>query len=336
MRYVLVLQFILIYSAYSQNYDFKDIDFSAVDSIALNYDFKGNLDPIQIATDLTKDLKTDLDKYRVIFRWITENIEYDIKLYLKTISHDYDPKVLPKKHERWKKKLNRLYTKHTVIKRMTICEGYSWLLETMCRTVGISCVSVPGYVRNEESIIGVKTKPDHAWNAVQINNKWYLSDPTWAAGWVNPQRTKYYKDFDNVYFLVNPDEFIANHYPIDSQWILLLNKPTLSDFINSPIKTTEFIRNKIPNYSPIEGKIILKKDSVFQFKFTTNKELKSFHVEKSTFKNRQFISETLSAYPIKNKESYYISLIQFDDKGEYSIRIYINRKLSLIYKILVK
>jgi transglutaminase/protease-like cytokinesis protein 3 len=336
MKYILALQFFLVYSAYSQHNDFNDIGFSNLDSIAINYTFKGHIDPIKVATDLTKRLEKDIDKYRVIFRWISENIDYDIKLYLKQASHDYDARLLPGKHKRWNKKLTKLYTKHTIKKRMTICEGYSWLLETMCSTAGLSCVSVPGYAKNEDSMIGVKTKPNHAWNAIKINNKWYLSDPTWASGYVKLERTKYYRDFDETYFLVSPDEFIANHYPTDAQWILLRNKPTLVEFINSPIKTTAFIENKIPNYSPINGKINLKKDSVFKFEFSINKELKSFNIERSTFRNKKFVSETLTDYPKRNKENYYVSSLSFSEKGDYAIRIYINRELTFIYKVLVK
>lgn len=336
MRSIFILQFLLVYSAYSQHIDFNDTDFSQLDSIAINYKFEGNIDPIQVAKDLTKGLEKDIDKYRVIFRWISENIDYDVELYLKKIYRDNKTRLFPAKYKRWNKKLNKLYTKHTIKKRMTICEGYSWLLETMCQTAGLSCISVSGYAKDENSIIGVKTKPNHAWNVVKINNKSYLSDPTWAAGYVNVIRRKYYRDFDETYFLVSPEEFIANHYPSDKQWTLLFSKPTLAEFINAPIKTTAFIDNKIPNYSPRKGKLNLKIDSVFQFQFSMNKELKSFWIEKSTIRNKKFISERFTDFPQRNKEGYHVSLIRFSEKGDYSIKIYINRRLTLIYKVLVK
>jgi transglutaminase/protease-like cytokinesis protein 3 len=336
MKYFFALQFFIVFSAYSQHNDFSDLDFSQIDSLAISHKVKGNIDPIKLALDLTKGLENDIDKYRVIFRWISENIDYDVKLYLKTISHDFDARVFPGKYKRWNNRLNRLYTKHTIKKRMTICEGYSWLLETMCRTAGLSCVSVSGYARNVDSSIGAKTKPNHAWNAIKIDNKWYLTDPTWASGWVNLERTKYYRDFNEVYFLVSPDEFIANHYPVDMQWTLLLNEPKLSEFFNSPIKTTAFIENKIPHYSPIAGKVNVKKDSVFEFQFTMNKELKSFSIDKSTFRNKKLISETLLEHPKRNKENFYVSSLSFSEKGDYTIKIFINRKLTFIYKVNVK
>lgn len=335
MKNVFFLLLLFTQSAYSQHIDFNDYDFSQIDSIAINYKFEGNLDPIKIANDLTNGLEKDIDKYRVIFKWISENVEYDIKLYLKVMSHNYNAQLAPRKAEMWSKKLRKLYINHTIKRRITICEGYSWLLETMCGAVGLTCSSIYGYVRHENSKIGLKPKPSHAWNAVKINNKTYLSDPTWASGYVNFHRMKYYKEFDETYFLVSPDQFISNHYPFDTHWILLLEKPTLAEFINSPIKTTAFIDNKIPNYSPTKGKINLKIDSVFQFQFSMNKELKSFWIEKSTIRNKKFISEIFTDYPQRSKEGYHVSSIRFSEKGDYSLEIFINRRLTLIYNVRV-
>ncbi|MBK5278484.1 MAG: hypothetical protein JJE09_06440, partial [Bacteroidia bacterium] len=278
-------------------------------------------------------MSADIDKFRVIFRWISENIEYDIKLYLKTVSHDYDPKFWPNKAARWSKRLNRLYTRHTIKQRISICEGYSWLLETMCRTVGVSCEVIHGYARNENSDIGRRFKPNHAWNAVKIDNKWYLSDPTWASGGVNPQFNSYIKYFNEVYFIVNPNDFITNHYPSDARWMFLLEKPPLADFFNAPIMTTAFLENSVVHYSPKTGKNYINRDSVFNFSFTMNHQLESFIAETLTFRNRQSITEILPVTPKQNKEGYYYFSQAFKEKGEYDLRIYINRGLTFIYKV---
>jgi hypothetical protein len=336
MRNILVLQCLLAYSAFSQHSDFSETDFSKVDSLAIHYKYQGHLDPVRIAIDLTNGLEKDIDKYRVIFRWISENIDYDLRLYSKIVAHNQNARRSPAKYKRWVKRFRKIYINHTIRSRTTICEGYSWLLEIMCRTAGLSCVSIPGYVRDHDSMIGVKTKPNHAWNAVKIDNKWYLSDPTWASGYVDFQRTKYYRRFNETYFLVSPDEFIANHYPVDPQWILLLDKPTLAEFVNSPIKTTAFIENKIPNYSPTVGKVELKMDSSFQFRFSMNKALISLYIERSTFRNGTLISESFANYPATDKEGYYVSSVSFDRKGHYSINVFINGILTFIYKVAVK
>lgn len=322
--------------SYGQHSDFINTDFSKADSIAIKYKFEGDLDPIIIASDLTKDLSTDIDKFRVIFRWIAENIDYDIELFLKTLSHDYNPRYWPNKAARWHKRLNRLYTRHTIKQRMSICEGYSWLLETMCRTAGISCEVIYGYARNENSYIGRKFNPNHAWNAVKIDNKWYLSDPTWAAGGVNPQFTRYIKDFNEVYFLVDPNDFISNHYPSEPRWMFLLEKPTLTEFFNAPIMTTAFLENKVVHYSPLVGKNYVRLDSIFNLSFTMNHQLRHFTIETSTFRNKQTITEVSQTMPEQNEEGYFYVTKSFKEKGDYDLKIYINRRLTFIYQVSVK
>ncbi len=321
---------------YCQHSDFANVNFSKEDSIAINYKFEGDLDPVKIANDLTRDLSSDAEKYRVIFRWIAENIKYDVDLYWKTITHDYDARYLPKKAARWRKRLNRLYRSHTIKQRMSICEGYSWLLETMCRTAGISCEVIYGYARNENSDIGRRFNPNHSWNAVRIDNKWYLSDPTWAAGGVNEQLTRYIKYFSEVYFLVDPSDFIANHYPSEPRWMFLLEKPTLAEFFNAPIKTSAFLENRIVNYSPVTGKNYVKRDSLFNFSFSLNRQLNHFVAEVSTFRNKQSITEILPVIPEQNKEGYYYVSHSFKEKGDYDLKIFINRRLTFIYQVSIK
>lgn len=48
-----------------------------IDSLAVYTEFKGEL-PL-LVNDLTKNCTTQLEKTRVIFMWITENIAYDYK-----------------------------------------------------------------------------------------------------------------------------------------------------------------------------------------------------------------------------------------------------------------
>lgn len=336
MKYLFILFFFLASSAYSQHTDFKDIDFSVVDSIAVHHKVTGDIDPVKTALDLTAGIDKEIDKYRVIFRWIAENIDYDVKLYRKIESRNRHSRPSSGKDKRWSRRLDRRYIKHTIQKRTSLCEGYSWLLETMCRTAGLSCVQVSGYARNVDFVIGVRTKPNHAWNAVKIDGAWYLSDPTWASGYVKLKQNKYYRYFNETYFLVSPEDFISNHYSTNPQWMLLLQKPSLTEFFNAPIKTEGFIDNKIPHYSPVAGKMRVKMDSAFVFRFSINSELRSFFIEKSTVRRKEVITKILTDFPKRDIADYYVASVVFNEKGDYTIKIYINRSLTFIYKVLVK
>ena len=128
MKIFFIFLFLIAYAGYSQQNEFSDMDFSRIDSIAIHYKFKGNIDPVRVATDLTRELESDIDKYRVIFRWIAENIDYDVKLYRKDSSYRQNRRRFPGKYKRWTRRFDKIYTKHTLKERMTICGGYSWLL----------------------------------------------------------------------------------------------------------------------------------------------------------------------------------------------------------------
>ena len=54
----------------------KTLDYSLADSIALNFHKKRYKSVRLITSDLTRGLKNEYDIYRVIFRWITDNIKY--------------------------------------------------------------------------------------------------------------------------------------------------------------------------------------------------------------------------------------------------------------------
>ena len=70
MRKLFVLPFLFSgYAAFSQQTKFGEHDFSKIDSLALNYIYQGDLDPVKAATDLTIGLEKEIDKYKVIFRW---------------------------------------------------------------------------------------------------------------------------------------------------------------------------------------------------------------------------------------------------------------------------
>jgi transglutaminase/protease-like cytokinesis protein 3 len=66
-----------------------------------------------------------------------------------------------------------------------------------------------------------KFTSNHAWNAVLIDHKWYLVDPTWASGYTNRAVTKFTRKRNDFYYLTPAEDFILDHYPDDPQWQLL-------------------------------------------------------------------------------------------------------------------
>jgi uncharacterized protein YegL len=79
MRALLIFIALLIsFPSFSQYSEFESVDFSRADSIAENYAGYGLRDQKKLADLLTKDLPTDVEKFRAIFKWVTLNISYDL------------------------------------------------------------------------------------------------------------------------------------------------------------------------------------------------------------------------------------------------------------------
>lgn len=334
MKYFLIIGFIFsLFGLSAQSLDFLDTDFSRADSIALSNSNLKLTNPEKLSEILTKDLNSELEKFRVIFRWITNNISYDTRMYALLKRKENKLKYDRKKLLEWRKKFKKKIYKRTLRRKIAICEGYSRVLETMCRHVGISCETISGYPRNENSRIGLG-KPDHAWNAVKINNKWYLADATWASGYVNSSGHYFTRRFNKIYFLTDPSYFIADHYPIDKSWILLLNKPSLNEFLCSPIKLEGFYKKKLVHFSPKEGIIKINRDSTFSFSFTSN-------ASKISTVSTELISKSVeysnNHYQLsQSNEGYYVFKHKFVEKGSFKFYIYIDSKATFVYDVLVK
>ena len=182
---------------FSQVDPIRTWDYSHADSIALNFPGEKYKSHEKLAIALTENLSTEQDKFRVIFRWITDNIEYRIGRY------GTDPDRVLK------------YKKG-------VCEGYAHLLKGMCDAIGVESEVVSGYskTRAKRDINKSLKHTNHAWNVVKLNNQWYLIDVTWASGKIEVKKRKYFKQFDEVYFLADPDFFMLKHYPKERQWLL--------------------------------------------------------------------------------------------------------------------
>lgn len=208
-------------------------DFRKADSIAGLYSHYSLKNPGKLATRLTTSLQTEEEKFRAIYRWVCDNIEYDYSLFLKN-----KQKLKLKDKEAladWNKNFSALVFKNLRDRQKTVCTGYAYLVKTLASHAGIKCVIVDGYGRTTQSNIAEPGTANHSWNAVRLNNKWYLCDPTWSSGAYDTRTSKFEKNFNEVYFLSDPSTFIRNHYPLNSDWILLKEKPTLHEFLTRPV-----------------------------------------------------------------------------------------------------
>jgi hypothetical protein len=168
-----------------------------------------------LAAWLTAPCRSDEEKARVIFRWITGNIRYDVDAFFAG-----DP-VSGDAADALKNKTG-------------VCEGYAGLFAELARASGLEAASITGYAKGYGYAPGrpLGAVPNHAWNAVRIGGRWRLLDCTWGAGYVGDDRS-FHRAFDPHFFLTPPGEFIFDHFPEDEAWQLL----------DSPRSRTQFERS---------------------------------------------------------------------------------------------
>lgn len=309
MRQIIILTIsLLTFQAFGQQQQTIDpttCDYSKADSIALNFPKKKYKYYTELVAPLTENLKTDHEKARVLFRWITDNIKYNYG----NKSSDADIAVKNKK---------------------AICIGYSTLFKEMCKSAGIECEVITGYSKTTIDDINRKLKKtDHAWNAVKIYGKWYLVDVTWATSYFDERKRKIIKEYDELYYFTPPKIFVKKHFPTDKQWQLLDKPITKSEFIKPFIYYNGFFETNLKDLQPDKGIIEIKLSDTLQLKFLTDVEPQKVSIE---LNNKQFIyfPKTHSA------NNYYFIKQKFEKPGTYKLTIFASGQSIAAYKLIVK
>ncbi|KQB37995.1 Transglutaminase domain protein [Flavobacterium daejeonense] len=166
-----------------------------------------------IAKFISDSFKTDTEKIRAVFYWTATNISYDVP-------NMFEPNQLQSSQEKIE---NTLKTKKGV------CIHYAEVFNDISNKIGIKCQIIQGYTKQNGKVANLS----HAWCAAQIENKWFVFDPTWGAGGVT--NGKFVKKLNNAYFKAEPSKIIASHMPFDYLW----------QFLNYPITNEEFYAGKI-------------------------------------------------------------------------------------------
>jgi len=261
--------------AYGQRSDFDSIDFNKADSIALYY--KGaSLTNLPVLTHkLTANLTTDVEKFRAIYTWVCTNIENDYGAYQKTIKKR--KKLLDNQQAlvEWNDNFIKKVFKKLVDQRKTACTGYAFLIRELADLADINCKIVNGYGRTATSTLDENSIPNHSWNAVELNEKWYLCDPTWSAGRIvlEEDGPRFEPEYFDGYFLADPNLFVKKHYPVENNWALLPDPPTFKQFTEGPIVYKEAFKLKITPTEPRTMRIeTIKNENVsFVFGVSTRK-----------------------------------------------------------------
>jgi transglutaminase-like putative cysteine protease len=126
---------------------------------------------VQLAKEITNGKKTNEEKSRAIYDWMTHHITYDVEEY-----------------KWWKSDNNYVYASalETLQKGKGLCMGYARLNAALHRAAGIEAKIVYGQ--------------EHAWNQIKLGGKWQNQDTTFGAGYLDMKKNQFVQSHNPIYF----------------------------------------------------------------------------------------------------------------------------------------
>lgn len=352
----LLLAFLILYQTVIAQNKFAAYNFQAVDSFAMAVKYEKDI--YKLAKDLTDPYHEDIYKVRSIFRWVTDNIEYDYEFINKDKERTRPNCENSVDCSRIIKEWEEEYVKDILKHNKAICYGYARVFQKLCDINNIKTDIISGYVRQNPFEIGNSLSVNHAWNAVMLDSVWYYLDPTWAAGYVGHDEetdklTGYRKVYKNYYWLTPFNRLVRNHYPKNGKWVETPNF-TKEKFFNQPhyywLPMLEKISNEV---SPSTGLLEVKKDSVIHFKFDYTEAINKLQINSNVFTNPPLwnVEEDDNGRKVKRKDTSAIrrqvyipfkkngNTYEFDytvkEQSLYYLELLFDNKKAMRYKVRV-
>lgn len=335
IRFFCILFFFITGIAKAQYSDFGNVDFRKADSVANHYKGESLTNLPLLSYNLTNSLPSQVEKFRAIYTWVSTNIENDYWGYVKNKQkrEQFQDDSLALKN--WNKLFSTKVFEKLLKEQKTLCTGYAYLIRELANIANINCEIVNGYGKTASSNMNEENSiPNHSWNAVELNNKWYLCDATWSSGFFDVDKNEFISEYNEGYFLAEPKLFIKNHYPLDKKWMLLENKPTLSQFLNAPLIYKYAFNYQLIPVEPQKMKIEIDKNETISFLFEAPDSLKTETIELELSSG----SSKYSKKPILNrtKEGFLELKYTFESLGYYDIHIKIDNQYLVTYTIRVR
>ncbi len=322
--------------SYAQVSDFDSVSFKKADRIALECKNE-RLDNLpKLSYKLTSNLTTDVERFRAIYMWVCGNIANDYGLYSKNMRKRQRYKNDSLKLKGWNNKFRKSTIEKLIKKNKTICTGYAYLVKKLSDLANIKCKIVHGFARTSTINVETLDVPNHSWNAVELEGKWYLCDPTWASGVPNPTTFMFEFQYNNGFFLANPELFAINHYPAEKKWLLLNsdNESTFKTFIEAPIIYGKAYTNLSNHYEPKKRHNRIHKNETVLFKFEllepVDEEDISLLIDNGS--NSKKVHPKLTS--IKNNTL--TVEYKFERRGFYDVHLLIKKDLISTYTFRVK
>ena len=267
----------------------------------------------ELASILSQYATSEAEKARIIYTWVADNIAYDVKGFLSGYYGDLSPQGVLRK-------------------RTGVCTGHANLYQALAQQMGLKAVVLEGYAKGVGYGIGPENRPNHAWNAVRVNGRWHLLDPTWAAGFVDG--TKFVKRFNPHYFATQPDQFIYDHYPSNPAWQLLPRPQSRATFDRRPIVSAQFFRDNLSFLNPQQHTIRSHGKAIIVLEAPTD-VVAVFNISKAG----QYIHK--SHRQLRRQGQHLVADLAFPKPGNYKIYVFSKRRhepgvynYSVVYNVI--
>ncbi|CAI4221763.1 unnamed protein product [Auanema sp. JU1783] len=207
--------------------------FSSIDEIAMYCARSEVTSFTDLIRALTQGARSDVDIARAIYRWITiKNL--NTMIFDDSVQNDTPMGLL------------------RGIKYGT--ESYHVLFKRLCSYAGLHCVVIKGFSKSAGYQPGYSFD-DHrfrnTWNAVYLDGSWRFVQCNWGARHLvnakdtsldnrNDGNLRY--EYDDHYFMTDPEEFIYEFFPQENQWQLLPRPITLDEFERIPFVRSLFFK----------------------------------------------------------------------------------------------
>lgn len=299
-------------SAQTNGRDFKEID-AYVKSL-------GTLEGMSMATVnnvVSNKFTEKIDKARAIYFWITNNINYNVKLAHSSSKTKNTPADV-------------------LVTRKATAPGFANLFQDMCSSADIRCLTVDGFVKfNTQQIGETGIEINHTWVVVQLGQspeEWYYVDPTFGSGFLSADMKVFIKNYSDAYFFTEKASFNLQHFPDNVAW-KLGSGPGKGDFFDIPVVKTAAIELGIIKCSPNNGKLKVKADKNVQFSFTVKNTENITRLELGVGEKKKYRQENIQYFNSATSISF---TFRFKNTDSGPITIFVNGKEFVQYYVEVE
>ncbi|MBM3185669.1 MAG: hypothetical protein FJZ67_05155 [Bacteroidetes bacterium] len=218
MKYGFVIfLFFIHFSSFSQvKREFDDIDLFARNAP------KNIQNSDELVSYFSSRQARPIEKARMIYVWLTDNISYDARAYNLKNPGDNSPSSVFKS-------------------KKAVCAGFASLYTELGEKLGLEIETISGVAKGyeyEENVSDdLEESINHAWNVIRIDGAWRVFDATWGEGYGSSNKKgklESTKKFDESWFNVDPYHAIFSHFPAEINQQFLDNQIPFKSFLTLP------------------------------------------------------------------------------------------------------